>query len=89
VGDVRREGAGAVGHQARRAHPRHVLDDLMGVEVIGPRLIRAVGVIPDHEVESQLGPMVAQRAPGALRQRRRIEAVEERGILRLDGVTVV
>jgi hypothetical protein len=48
---------GSVGQQTFLAHAYHMLDDLPGAQVVAAGLFGTVGVIEDHDVESQLVSM--------------------------------
>jgi hypothetical protein len=61
---MRCEGAGNMREQPLLTHACHILDDLVGTQVITPGLIGAVGGIEDDDIESQ--PVSMKAWPGLL-----------------------
>ena len=66
------------------AHAGHMIDELVGTQVIGAPLVGAVGVIEDQQIELEL--VAVKTLPRFLRQRRRISTVKDAASLCLDGV---
>jgi hypothetical protein len=81
---MRREGTGLIHEQPLITHACHMLDDLVGTQVIPAGLIGAVGVIVDDDIESQ--PVSLKAWPDLLWRRRRIGAIKDTTSIRLNRV---